>query len=82
MVETCRHLKQPVLSSFSEDGMRKDDEEFASMSDAVKSIEHHMVKDMHWKMRAITLLQMVGIEGADQEKLAKVCHEHAEKGFS
>lgn len=31
---------------------------------------------MLWKMKAITLLQMVGMEGADQAKLAKECTEH------
>lgn len=52
-----------------------------SAGEAMNVLEEHLRNEMLWKMKAITLLQMVGMGAADPAKLAKECKEHAEKGL-
>jgi hypothetical protein len=49
--------------------------------EAIAALEEHLQIGMLWKMKAITLLQMVGQDGIDQKKLAEQCKTHAETGL-
>lgn len=60
----------------------KKNEQKISAGEAMNALEEHLRAEMLWKMKAITLLQMVGMDGADQAKLAKECNEHAERGLA
>ena len=51
-------------------------------AEAIHALEWHMEQSMLWKMKAITLLQMVGAPGVDQAKLYEECSEHAERGLT
>lgn len=53
-----------------------------SLHDAIKAIENLAANDREWRMKAISLLQLVGDKDVDQEKLTKKCAEHALAGLN
>ncbi len=59
----------------------ENDMEEITAGQAISALEKHLEWEMIWKMKAITLLQMVGQPGIDPEKLKKQCNDHAEKGL-
>lgn len=51
-----------------------------TLRSALEAIEGQFIEEEHWRFKAIDLLQLVGVEGVDQEKLIEKCKQHAEIG--
>jgi len=60
---------------------KKNDAPSITSAEAIYALEWHKKQEMLWRMKAITLLQMVGVEGCYQTKLAEQCKAHAEAGL-
>lgn len=86
--ESCGASPRPVegdVGFFNEDNKmaNKDDiRKTISAGEAITALEAHIEAGMLWKMKAISLLQLVGGPGVDPQQLAELCREHAERGLN